>query len=93
MWREPGNIHGFVLGGTFHRKGWVTTQTPIATTVSGEVNDVNYFHVQPHYCYVWQAEPHHPLFEVTKPIEPLVLDVVTLGSTRVTCRTKAGYIK
>ncbi len=35
MWREPGNIHGFVPDGLFHRPGWVTAPTPTETTIFG----------------------------------------------------------
>ncbi len=35
LWRGPGNIHGFVLGGKSYRQGLATTQTPTVTAVSG----------------------------------------------------------
>ncbi len=35
MWRRPGNIHDFVLGGKSNRQGWATAQITNKTGVSG----------------------------------------------------------
>ncbi len=35
LWRGPGNIHGFILGGKSYRQGQATAQRTIEPAVSG----------------------------------------------------------
>ncbi len=45
LWRGPGNIHGFVLGGNSYQQGWATAQTPNEAPVS----NINFNYVEPHF--------------------------------------------